>query len=232
MGANCENTIERIYLKVTNRNAKLYWVDIVPNSDTLTVGIKTEDAGYIYPFTSNGATLVGNKNYYFCRYCNGFVIEDDVQIITREEYIKEYLNREISKVRIPYEATQMTFDTFLCELYKSVMNSVNIHKSHYYAVPEWIESTRQSFITCKPSDIYFSNCTFKDDTDTDVEFWVVCSQPGIFIGRGGENIDYWRDLLQAYIDKWCELSGREPLKLGIRIEERDLFKYDSSLISL
>lgn len=232
MGANCENTIERIYLKVTNRNAKLYWVDIVPNSDTLTVGIKTEDAGYIYPFTSNGATLVGNKNYYYCSYCNGFVIEDDVQIITREEYIKEYLNREISKVRIPYEATQMSFDTFLCELYKSVMNSVNIHKSNYYLVPEWIESTRQSFITCKPSDIYFSNCTFKDDTDTDVEFWVICSQPGIFIGRGGENIDYWRDLLQAYIDKWCEATNHDPIKLGIRIKERDLFAYESSVISL
>jgi ribosomal protein S3 len=112
------------------------------------------------------------------------------------------------------------------------MNSVNIHKSHYYAVPEWIESARQSFITCKPSDIYFSNCTFKDDTDTDVEFWVVCERPGIFIGTRGENIDYWRDLLQAYIDKWCEATTHDPIKLSIRIKERDLFAYESSVISL
>ena len=74
MEVNCTNTIERIYLKVTNRNAMLYWVDIVHNSDTLTVGIKTEDPGYIYPFTSNGATLVGNKNYYYCSYGKKFVM--------------------------------------------------------------------------------------------------------------------------------------------------------------
>lgn len=231
MNATCENTIERIYVKVTNRNAHVYWLDIVPGSDTLTASIKIETAGYVYPFSCSGATTVGNKTYYFCRVAGGFFLSDDVQIITREEYIKETLNREIYKIRIPYEAKQMSFDDFLCELYKALMNDVNIITHADYIIPEWIESTRQSFVKCKPSDIYFSNCTFKDN-DTDVELWVICAHPGIFISRGGENIDYWRDLLQAYIDKWCEATNHEPLKLGIRIKERDLFAYESSVITL
>jgi hypothetical protein len=232
MASTCTNTIERTYLKVTNPNAHLYWIDIVPGTDVLTAGIKSENAGRVYPFTCNGPTTAGNKIYYFCRDCCGFFLSDDVQIITRADYIKETLNYEIEKIRIPFETKEMGLSDFLCELHKAITNSVTITLDANYIIPEWIESTRMSFVKCNPNEIYFSPRIFKDDTNTDIELWVKCSRPGIFIGRGGENIDYWRDLLQAYIDKWCELSGREPLKLGIRIEERDLFKYDSSLISL
>lgn len=230
MASTCTNTIERIYLKVTNPNAHLYWIDVVPGTDVLTAGIKSETAGRVYPFTNNGPTTAGNKIYYFCRDCCGFFLSDDVQVITRAEYIKETLNYEIEKIRIPYEATQMTLSNFLCELHKAITNSVNIITHADYVIPEWIESTRMSLVKCNPNDIYFSQV--KPGEDVDIELWVKCTRPGIFIGRGGENIDYWRDLLQAYIDKWCELTGHEPLKLGIRIEERDLFRYDSSVISI
>lgn len=230
MGANCENTIERIYVKVTNRNAMLYWLDIVPGSDTLTASIKNDNGGYVYPFSCTGPTVVGNKSYYFCRVCGGYFLSDDIQVITREEYIKETLNHEISKIRIPYEATQMMFDDFLCELHTAITNSVNIITHADYVIPEWIESTRQSFVKCNPNEIYFSQAAPGEDVD--IELWVKCARPGIFIGRGGENIDYWRDLLQAYIDKWCEATNHEPVKIGIRIKERDLFAYESSVISL
>lgn len=232
MSQNYTNTVERIFVKVTNRNAHVYWLDSVPGVDTLTASIKIDSAGYVYPFSCGGPTVVGNKTYYFCRVCGGYFLSDDIQIITREEYIKEMLNREIYKIRIPYEATQMSLSDFLCELHKAITNSVNIITHADYVIPEWIETTRQSFVKCNPNEIYFTTCTFKDDNDTDIELWIKCARPGAFIGRGGENIDYWRDLLQAYIDKWCELTGHELLKLGIRIEERDLFKYDSSLISI
>lgn len=230
MSQNYTNTIERIYVKVTNRNAHVYWLDMVPGVDTLTASIKIESAGYVFPFSCNGPTVVGNKTYYFCRVAGGFFLSDDIEVITREEYIKETLNREIYKIRIPYEATQMTLANFLCELHKAITNSVNIITHADYVIPEWIESTRQSFVKCNPNDIYFSQV--KPGEDVDIELWVKCARPGIFIGHGGENIDYWRDLIQAYIDKWCELTGHEPLKFGIRIKERDLFRYDSSVISI
>lgn len=230
MSQNYTNTIERIYVKVTNRNANVYWLDAVPGTDTLTASIKTECNGYVYPFSCTGPTVVGNKSYYFCRVCGGYLLSDDIQVITREEYIKETLNREISKIRIPYEATQMSLSNFLCELHTAITNSVNIIMHADYVIPEWIESTRQSFVKCNLNEIYFSQV--KPGEDVDIELWVKCARPGIFIGRGGENIDYWRDLLQAYIDKWCEATGHETIKLGIRIEERDLFRYDSSVISI
>lgn len=234
MSQICTNSTERIYVKVTSHNAHVYWLDVVPGSDALTASIKIESIGYVYPFSCNGATNAGNKTYYFCNVCNGFFLKDDVEIITREEYIRETLDKEISKVRISDEAKEMSLSNFLCELYKAIINSVNIvtNANDYYSVPEWIKTTRMAFVNCKPSDIYFSNCTFKDDSNTDVELWVVCEKPGIFIGKGGENIDYWRDLLQAYIDKWCEAKNYRQIKFGIRIEEKDLFKYESSVLSL
>ena len=234
MSQICTNSMEKIYVKVKNHNAHVYCVDAGHDADTYIVSIKIENCGNVYPFSCNGATVVDNKKYYFCNVTNGFFLEDDVEIITREEYIKETLNKEISKIKIPYECVEMGFDNFLCELHQAIVNSVNIicGANDYYNVPEWIKTTRMSFVNCRPSEIYFSHCTFKDDNNTDIELWVKCARPGVFIGRMGENIDYWESLLQAYIDKWCEAKNYRQIKLGVRIEEKDLFKYESSILSL
>ena len=64
MSQNYTNTIERIYVKVTNRNANVYWLDAVPGTDTLTANIKTECNGYIYPFSCTVSTAVGNSGYH------------------------------------------------------------------------------------------------------------------------------------------------------------------------
>lgn len=231
---NNTNSLKKIYLKVINPNAKVYELDIISNSDYFAVTNVKHDEGYIYPFECNGKIEIKGKTYYKCNYVNGFVIEDDVEVVTREEYIKENLNREISKIKIPFEVREGGLDNFLCKLHTAVTNSVHIITSanDYYNVPEWILSTRKSFINCVPSEIYFSKCAFKDDSDADIELWVKCARPGIFIGRMGENINYWESLLQAYIDKWCDETEHEPIKLGIRIEEKDLFAYESCELSL
>lgn len=233
MSQICTNSVKKIYVKVTNRNAHVYCIDAGPAADTYITSIKIENCGNVYPFSCNGPTVVDNKTYYFCNVTNGFFLEEDVEVITREEYIKETLDKEIKKIRIPYECTEMTFDNFLCELYQAIINSVNIitNANDYYNVPEWINITRTSFVKCNPSEIYFYHCN-RDNTGVDIELWIKCARPGIFIGRMGENINYWESLLQAYIDKWCEATNHEPVKLGIRIKERDLFAYESSLISL
>lgn len=227
------NSVEKIYVKVTNRNAHVYCVDAGPVADTYIASIKIESCGNVYPFSCNGSTVVDNKTYYFCNVCNGFFLEDDVEIITREEYIKETLDKEIKKIRIPYECTEMGFNNFLCELYQAIINSVNIicSANDYYNVPEWIKSTRMSFVNCNPSEIYFYHCD-RDNSGVDIEMWIKCAKPGIFIGKGGENINYWESLLQAYIDKWCEAKNYRQIKLGVRIEEKDLFKYESCKLSL
>lgn len=227
------NSMKRIYVKVTNRNAHVYWLDGVSGSDTLTASIKIENAGYVYPFGCNGPTVADNKTYYFCTEHNGFFLEDDVEIVTREEYIKETLNKEISKIRIPYECVGMVLSDFLCELHQAIINSVNIicDANDDYNIPKWIKTTRTSFVECNPSEIYFAYCD-RNISGVDVEIWIKCSRPGIFIGKGGENINYWESLLQAYIDKWCEAGNYKQIKLGIKIEERDLFKYESSVLSL
>lgn len=236
MSQICANSMEKIYINVKNHNAHVYWIDAGPVADTYIASIKIENCGNVYPFSCGGATVVNNKKYYFCKVTNGFFLEDDVEIITREEYIKETLDKEIKKVRIPYECVEMTFDNFLCELYQAIVNSVNIicGANDYYNVPEWIKSTRMSFINCNPSEIYFYHCDRDNDNDNDVdiELWIKCARPGIFIGRMGENINYWESLLQAYIDKWCEAKNYRQIKLGVRIEEKDLFKYESSVLSL
>lgn len=228
------SAFKKTYLKITNPNANVYWLhDIKGVENILTAEVKSENVGKsVWPFVCNGPTVADNKTYYFCSVCNGFFLEDDVEIITRKEYIKETLNKEISKVRISDKAKEMTFDNFLCELHKAITNDVNIiNANDYYNVPEWIKTTRISFVKCNPSEIYFSHCN-KNNSDVDIEMRIKCARPAIFIGRGGENIDYWRDLLQTYIDKWCEAKNYRQIKLGIRIEEIDLFKYESSVLSL
>lgn len=233
MNQICTNSVEKIYVKVTNCNAHVYCVDAGPVADTYITSIKIENCGNVYPFSCNGTTVVDNKTYYFCNVCNGFFLGDDVEIITREEYIKENLNKEISKVRIPDKVKEMGFDNFLCELHQAIVNSVNIitNANDYYNIPEWINITRKSFVNCNPSEIYFYHCD-RDNTGVDIELLVKCARPGIFIGKMGENINYWESLLQAYIDKWCEAKNYRQIKLGVRIEEKDLFKYESCELSL
>lgn len=228
------STFKKTYLKITNPNANVYWLhDIKGVEDILTAEVKSENVGKsVWPFVCNGPSIADGKTYYYCLAYNGHFSEDDVEIITREEYIKETLNKEISKVRISDEAKEMVLSNFLCELHKAIINSVNIiNANDYYNIPEWIKSTRMSFIKCNPSEIYFAHCD-RNNSGVDVEMWIKCSRPGIFIGKGGENINYWESLLQAYIDKWCEARNYRQIKMGVRIEEKDLFKYESSVLSL
>lgn len=228
---NTTDSLEKIYLKVINLNAKVYELDIISNSDYFAVTNVKQDEGYIYPFECNGKIEIKGKTYYKCNYINGFIIEDDVEVVTREEYIKETLNRETSKIKIPYECVGMVLSNFLCELHQALINSVNIITSADYYVPEWILSTRKSFINCMASEIYFTHCD-KNNSDVDIELWIKCARPGMFIGWHGENINYWESLLQAWVDKWCEAKNYRQIKLSIRIEEKDLFKYESCELSL
>lgn len=229
------NTFKKTYLKITNPNANVYWLhDVKGREDVLTAEVKSENVGKnVWPFVCNGPSTADGKTYYYCLAHIGHFLEDDVQIISREEYIKETLDKEIKKIKIPFEVKEESLDNFLCKLHTAITNSVNIITSaNDYYVPEWILSTRKSFINCNPSEIYFSKCAFKDDSNVDIELWVKCTRPGVFIGRMGENINYWESLLQAWVDKWCDETEHAPIKLGVRIEEKDLFKYESCKLSL
>lgn len=156
---------------------------------------------------------------------------EDLEEINEQQYIDEFLNSELRNLRISDEFANLHLPEVAEELRKAFVTSAFIYSNRDWVTRYWYATTRDAVVGCKPLDISVE----LDDRTKEISLHITCSRPGMFIGKGGQIIDYWTKLLNGVLSKWIiskDYAIAETCKVSIRIHEKHVVKFDAGILSL
>lgn len=156
---------------------------------------------------------------------------EDLEEINEQQYIDEFLDSELRNLRINDAFTDKHLPEVAEELRKAFVSSVLIYSKRDWVTRYWYATTRDAVVACQPLDISVD----LDDRTKEISLHVTCSRPGLFIGKGGQIVDYWTKLLNGVLNKWIisqDYTITSTCKVSIRIHEKHVIKFEGGTISL
>lgn len=179
---------------------------------------------YVEPFevTEDNIEMFNSGIHHFTQ--GIFIHKDKCIEISREEYIQEYV-KILSCKELNSNVKDSSPSEFRDMIQQAFVNYVGSSKDdyHYGVYTEF----RRTLASCAiKSDIHCLN-TELDDNKREIQLWITCSKPGYIIGRCGEIIDAWKDILDSYVKLW-----RDNYSISIRIREYDPLRYYHSDIHI